>query len=55
VVAKSPEDGKKLIKRIVAKFGDRYKIEGDNKLVSADSRRFGLINRGDVLGKAIML
>lgn len=55
VVAKSPEGGKKLIKRIVAKIGDQYKIEGDNKTESTDSRHFGLINREDIVGKAFVI
>lgn len=55
VVARSPIDGRKLAKRIVAKIGEQYKIEGDNKSESVDSRHFGSINRGDIVGRVVML
>ncbi len=55
VVVKSPADGRKLVKRIVEKIGDQYKIEGDNKAASVGSRHFGLINRRDILGRVFMV
>lgn len=42
-----------LLKRIVQEYEGMYWIEGDNTPKSIDSRRFGLLKRGLVLGKVI--
>ncbi|MBI3046647.1 MAG: S26 family signal peptidase [Candidatus Harrisonbacteria bacterium] len=47
--------GKKIVKRITAKIGDNYFVEGDNKAYSADSRHFGFIPRSDILSRVILL
>ena len=48
-------DGQKIIKRITAKMGDIYFVEGDNKDHSTDSRHFGLVGKNDIIGKVIKL
>ncbi len=53
VALHDPRDGKVLIKRITQIKGQQYFIQGDNKLVSTDSRVFGLIGKKDIIGKAI--
>lgn len=54
VVLKNPlrEKGKKyIIKRIQKIQGDKFFVMGDNKRASVDSRRFGWINKKNILGK----
>lgn len=48
-----PRDGKVLIKRITKIEKGKYFVEGDNKLASTDSRKFGMISRKNIVGKAI--
>ena len=48
-----PRDGKILIKRISKVTGNSYFVQGDNKNSSTDSRVFGMIERGDIVGKVI--
>jgi len=42
-----------LCKRIKKKLGDNIWVEGDNKVKSVDSRSFGFVNVGDIIGKVI--
>ena len=42
------DSGKKLVKRIVKKFGSYYFIKGDNK-------GGGLIHKKDIIGKVILV
>lgn len=44
---------KTLIKRIVKIKQSRYFLRGDNKIDSFDSRRFGFIDRKQILGKLV--
>lgn len=44
---------KVFIKRITSISNDKFKVEGDNKKDSLDSRNFGLIEKNDILGKVI--
>lgn len=44
---------KVFIKRISKIDGERYFLLGDNKKDSFDSRKFGWINKRDILGKVI--
>jgi len=46
--------GKKIIKRITAKTGDNYFVEGDNKDYSIDSRHFGFIDKENILSNVIL-
>jgi nickel-type superoxide dismutase maturation protease len=42
----------KLVKRVEAVLeGDRYRLRGDNPSQSTDSRTFGNIPRGEILGR----
>ena len=47
------KDGKTFIKRITKINGEKYFISGDNEKDSLDSRKFGWINKSDILGKVI--
>lgn len=40
-------------KRLKKIEGDKIWVEGDNKKESIDSRKFGYINKKDIIGKAI--
>ena len=40
-----------LIKRITKVQAEEYFLEGDNRKDSFDSRQFGLISRGKIIGK----
>lgn len=51
VIAESPIDGRKLLKRIVEIRGNSYFLEGDNKVHSADSRDFGAVKKDEILAK----
>lgn len=67
VVFYSPRTGQRLVKRVVAVPGDlfemggshavlpadKYFVMGDNRDHSFDSRNFGLVDRGRILGKAV--
>ena len=44
-------DGLEKIKRVQKVRGDELFVVGDNTELSTDSRHFGWIRRGDVLGK----
>lgn len=44
---------KYIIKRIKKIDGDRFFVEGDNKKESTDSRKFGWINKKEIVGKVI--
>ena len=51
VALRDPRDKKVLIKRIAEIKGDTYKVEGDNKNHSTDSRVFGMIGIQAIIGK----
>ena len=63
VIVYSPHDGKRLVKRIGAVPGDsfggsvvpqgKYAILGDNTEHSFDSRYFGLVDRRQIVGRAV--
>lgn len=63
VILLSPKNGQELVKRIAAAPGDvvdgqvipagKYFVMGDNRTKSYDSRSFGLVDRGQILGKAV--
>ncbi|OGH38182.1 MAG: hypothetical protein A3B44_00825 [Candidatus Levybacteria bacterium RIFCSPLOWO2_01_FULL_38_21] len=44
---------KHYVKRIEKIKGDKYFLTGDNKKESIDSRRFGWIEKKDIIGKVI--
>jgi len=45
----------KMLKRIKSiNNNNQYYVIGDNSLNSVDSRKFGLINNSEVIGKAIL-
>ena len=54
VALKDPRDGKVLIKRIIKIHNNKYFVQGDNKNYSTDSREFGMIEKGDILGKILI-
>lgn len=48
-----PRDHKILIKRITKIEHNRYFVEGDNKKASTDSRKFGMLEKKDIIGKVV--
>lgn len=46
-------DSKTFVKRIQSTNGNNYFLQGDNKNDSLDSRKFGVVERKDILGKVI--
>lgn len=59
LVFRSPSDGSVLIKRVKRlEFGQartEYFMEGDNRMRSADSNRFGTVKREAVIGKVLFV
>lgn len=67
VVFSSPRDGKRLVKRVVGIPGDamegasgprtiptgQYFLVGDNRDHSLDSRQFGLVESGRIMGRVV--
>lgn len=53
VACRDPRDGKILAKRIKLIEDGKYFVLGDNKYSSTDSRIFGMINSGSIVGKVI--
>lgn len=53
VAVRDPRDGRVLIKRITGIESSKYFVEGDNKNMSTDSRYFGYLDRGSIIGKVI--
>lgn len=54
VVAKHPRNPDMLLLKRITKAQDgKYWLEGDNVVESSDSRRFGWVKRGSLLGKVI--
>jgi nickel-type superoxide dismutase maturation protease len=51
VAVKDPRDKKILIKRISRIEHGKYFVVGDNKEHSTDSRKFGMIEKTDIVGK----
>ena len=53
VVVRDPRDGSRLLlKRIDRETGDgRWLVLGDNAQASTDSREFGAVERGQIVGK----
>lgn len=47
------KDKKLFCKRITGFDADRYYMSGDNPFDSFDSRKFGLVNASQILGKVI--
>ncbi len=47
------KDDKIFIKRIVKINGEKYFVKGDNKNDSLDSRKFGWIEKKEIVGKVI--
>ena len=50
VVLKAPKSGRLIIKRIYRIKGDEYFVIGDNLNGSTDSREFGPVSRGMIIG-----
>ena len=53
IALRDPRDKKVLIKRISKIQAKKYFVEGDNKQNSTDSRKFGMIEKSDIIGKII--
>lgn len=49
------KNNKDMIKRIKKIENGKYFIEGDNKQKSTDSRKFGPIDRSEIIGKVILV
>jgi len=55
VALRERKSGKVFIKRIVKVDREKYFVSGDNKKDSMDSRRFGWINKEEIVGKVITI
>lgn len=53
IVLRSPLDGKYLLKQIEKIDGRKYFVVGANTAKSIDSRQFGWISKGNIVGKVI--
>ena len=54
VALADPEsESRVLVKRIVSIEGRELRVEGDNREGSRDSRSFGAVDRGQVMGRAV--
>ncbi|HUQ84699.1 MAG TPA: nickel-type superoxide dismutase maturation protease [Candidatus Limnocylindrales bacterium] len=53
IAVKDPGDGKTIIKRISEVKNNKYFVLGDNKEHSTDSRKFGMLDRQNIIGKVI--
>lgn len=53
VAVHDPRDNKILIKRVTRTKNGHYFVEGDNKAYSTDSREFGMVEKGMVVGKVV--
>jgi len=53
VAVRDPRDGRVLVKRIGALGDDGVVLRGDNPAASTDSRSFGPVPRGAVLGTVV--
>ncbi len=52
-VVVAQRDDKDIIKRATKIKDEKYFLEGDNSSHSRDSRRFGLVEKSEVLGRVI--
>ncbi len=59
LIFRSPVDNTTLIKRVkkleISQDGPMYFMEGDNRMRSTDSNKFGAIRKNTVLGKVIFI
>ncbi len=57
LVFRSPSDGTVLIKRVkrldASEEGPEFFMEGDNRMRSTDSNRFGAVKKEAIIGKVI--
>lgn len=53
VAIKKPGSGEVLIKRISRVEGKIFFVLGDNKKDSIDSRKFGMLEKKDIIGKIV--
>src|SRR5437868_13478926 len=44
----------KLVKRVQKNFNNKYFVLGDNTKHSTDSRRFGWVDKKDIIGKILI-
>lgn len=51
VVARHPETGEPVLKRLTGKRGAGMWLEGDSPLQSTDSRHFGPVSRSGLVGR----
>ncbi|MBI3428962.1 MAG: S26 family signal peptidase [Actinobacteria bacterium] len=53
LVEREDRPGVFLIKRLERSEGSKYWVEGDNKLISTDSREWGFIDQNEIVGRVI--
>jgi nickel-type superoxide dismutase maturation protease len=53
VVAKHPNTGRLMVKRVSRVDSGRFLLRGDNESASSDSRGFGPVTRDMVIGKVL--
>ncbi|MCR4261189.1 MAG: S26 family signal peptidase [Candidatus Colwellbacteria bacterium] len=54
VLALDPRDRRPILKRVTKVSGEEIFLEGDNADESTDSRAFGLVQKGNIIGKVIL-
>lgn len=59
LIFKSPTDEKTMIKRVsridIEREGNKYFLEGDNRMRSTDSNVFGRISKKEIIGKVLFI
>lgn len=53
VICIDPRTQRILVKRIVKMVKGKYYVSGDNRKSSTDSKKFGLLEKKDIIGKVI--
>ena len=53
MVVRDPRTGRLVLKRIKRLEGAGYFLLGDNPEASTDSREFGVVYRGEIVGKVV--
>ena len=53
VALRDPRDGRLLVKRVVDRRAGLVEVRGDNPAASTDSRHFGPVPRGRLIGRVV--
>lgn len=53
VIAMDSKGGRTILKRVIRVEGHRYWLEGDNTVISVDSRVFGWVDRLNIVARVV--